>query len=76
MEWDFYGGYKTAFDDFGVDVGLLQYFYPGSGYGNNPNTLEGYVAGSWKTLTLKYSRAFSDLFGFVDSKGSDRKSVV
>ena len=70
MEWDFYGGYKTAFDDFGVDVGLLQYFYPGSGYGNNPNTLEGYVAGSWKTLTLKYSRAFSDLFGFVDSKGS------
>lgn len=75
MEWDFYGGYKTAIDDFGVDVGVLQYFYPGSGYGAfaksyNPNTTEGYLAGSWKTLTLKYSRAFTDLFGATDSKGS------
>ena len=34
LEWDFYGGYKTAIDDFGIDVGVLQYYYPGTGYGN------------------------------------------
>ena len=70
LEWDFYGGYKNTIGDFGYDVGLLQYFYPGSGYGNNPNTLEGYVAGSWTFLALKYSHAFSDLFGWVGSKNS------
>lgn len=70
VEMDFYGGFKNAVGDFGYDVGLLQYFYPGSGYGNNPNTLEGYIAGSWTFLTLKYSHSFSDLFGVVDSKNS------
>jgi len=70
LEWDFYGGYKNTIGDFGYDVGLLQYFYPGSGYGNNPNTLEGYVAGSWTFLTLKYSHSFSDLFGWTGSKNS------
>ncbi|MCK6386929.1 MAG: TorF family putative porin [Zoogloea sp.] len=70
IEMDFYGGYKNTVGDFGYDVGLLQYFYPGSGYGNNPNTLEGYVAGSWSFLTLKYSHSFSDLFGWVGSKNS------
>ena len=30
LEWDFYGGYKYAFnDDWGMDVGILQYWYPG-----------------------------------------------
>lgn len=70
LEWDFYGGYKNTIGDFGYDVGLLEYFYPGSGYGNNPNTLEGYVAGSWTFLTLKYSHSFSDLFGWTGSKNS------
>lgn len=70
LEWDFYGGYKNTVGDFGYDVGLLQYFYPGTGYGNNPNTLEGYVAGTWTFLTLKYSHSFSDLFGWVGSKNS------
>jgi uncharacterized protein (TIGR02001 family) len=27
---DFYGGYKRAFGDFGVDAGLIYYYYPGS----------------------------------------------
>ena len=72
IEMDFYGGYKNTIGDFGYDVGLLQYYYPGSypvGF-NNPNTLEGYVAGSWTFLTLKYSHSFSDLFGWVGSKNS------
>ncbi|RTL42224.1 MAG: hypothetical protein EKK49_01125 [Rhodocyclaceae bacterium] len=70
IEMDFYGGFKNTVGDFGYDVGLLQYFYPGSGYGNNPNTIEGYIAGSWTFLTLKYSHSFSDLFGWTDSKNS------
>ena len=72
LEWDFYGGFKGAVGDFGYDVGLLQYYYPGtypSGF-NSPDTLELYVAGSWKMLTLKYSHALTDLFGFVDSKNA------
>ena len=72
IEMDFYGGYKGAVGDFGYDVGLLQYYYPGdypAGF-NNPNTLEGYVAGSWTFLTLKYSHSFSDLFGWPGSKNS------
>ena len=30
LEMDFYGGYKRAFGDYGLDVGLLEYYYPGS----------------------------------------------
>lgn len=70
VEIDLYGGYRGAVGDFSYDVGLLQYFYPGSGYGNNPNTLEGYVAAGYSFLTLKYSHSFSDLFGWVGSKNS------
>ncbi len=72
IEWDVYGGFKGSAGDFGYDVGLLYYYYPGSypsGY-NSPNTLEAYVAGSWKMLTLKYSYALTDLFGAIDSKGA------
>lgn len=72
LEWDFYGGYKGTVGDFGYDVGLLQYYYPGTypaGF-TSPNTLEAYVAGSWKMLTLKYSHSIGNLFGAVDSKGS------
>jgi len=70
LEMDFYGGFKNTVGDFGYDVGLLQYFYPGTGYTNNPNTLEGYIAGSYSFLTLKYSHSFSDLFGWAGSKNS------
>ncbi|MDA8110720.1 MAG: TorF family putative porin [Betaproteobacteria bacterium] len=31
---------------------------------------EGYIAGSWKFLSLKYSRAFSDYFMVPDTKGT------
>lgn len=30
LEMDFYGGYKQAFGDFGIDVGAIYYTYPGT----------------------------------------------
>ncbi|TAH42474.1 MAG: porin [Betaproteobacteria bacterium] len=72
LELDLYAGYKGKLGDFGYDVGLLQYYYPGSypkGF-NSPNTLEGYVGVSWEFLTFKYSYAFTDLFGAKNSDGS------
>ncbi|OFZ98904.1 MAG: hypothetical protein A2Z44_04550 [Betaproteobacteria bacterium RBG_19FT_COMBO_58_11] len=73
LELDFYGGYKGSIGDFGYDVGLLQYYYPGSQTGTNidANTLEAYVAGSWKWFSVKYSHAISnDVFGTKDASGT------
>ena len=71
MEWDVYGGYKKAFGDFTVDVGLLQYLYPGKDSGApDYDTLEAYIAGSWKWVSLKYSHTLTDYFGVKDTKGS------
>lgn len=72
LEWDFYGGYAGTAGEFGYDAGLLYYYYPGSypaGF-NNPDTLEAYIKGSWKFLSLKYSHSLTDLFGANDSKNS------
>lgn len=72
LEMDFYGGYKATFGAFGLDVGALYYYYPGSGAGGSlkiDNT-ELYVGGSWGPLTAKYSYAVSDFFSATDSKGS------
>ena len=72
LELDLYGGYKGTAGAIGYDVGLLQYYYPGSypkGF-NSPNTLEGYVGLSWEFLSFKYSYSFTDLFGLPDSEGS------
>jgi len=70
VEVDIYGGYKTTFGAFGVDVGVLRYLYPGSDLAVNPDTTEIYVGGSWGPATLKYSHAVTNLFGFADSKNS------
>lgn len=74
LEWDFYGGYKGTAGPIGYDVGLLQYYYPGSDVSTagvpSPNTLEAYLGLSWEFLTFKYSYSLSNLFGVVDSKGS------
>lgn len=73
LEMDFYGGYKKAFGDFGIDVGLLYYYYPGSdlpGVGKIDNT-EIYFGGSWKWLSLKYFHAVSDFFGVPGTKDSN-----
>jgi uncharacterized protein (TIGR02001 family) len=72
LELDLYGGYKGTAGAIGYDVGLLQYYYPGSypkGF-NSPNTLEGYIGLSWEFLSFKYSYAFTDLFGYDKSDGS------
>jgi uncharacterized protein (TIGR02001 family) len=73
LEWDMYGGYKYAFnDDWGIDVGILYYYYPGSyvSGATKPNTTELYVAGSWKWASLKYSHSVDDTFGIPNSKNS------
>jgi uncharacterized protein (TIGR02001 family) len=70
VEVDLYGGYKGSFGDFGYDVGVLTYNYPGHDLAVSPNTQEIYLAGTWGPATLKYSHAVSNLFGFDDSKNS------
>ena len=72
IEWDFYGGYKGSLRHIGYDVGLLQYWYPGTypkGF-TSPDTLEVYAAATWKTVTVKYSHSLTNLFGYTDSKGA------
>ncbi|MGN6263725.1 MAG: TorF family putative porin [Ralstonia sp.] len=73
IEMDFYGGYKTELmKDVPIDVGVLQYYYPGSypdGY-TRPHTTEGYAQIGYGPVSFKYSHAFSNLFGFADSHHS------
>ncbi len=75
LEWDFYGGYKGMIGktDFGYDVGLLYYYYPGTVAPAlvKANTLEAYGALSWKWLTAKYSYSLDNkTFGVANSDGS------
>ena len=82
LEWDFYGGYKMTFGDFGVDVGTLYYWYPGkinpAVQGLTPgievpkaDTWEVYSGVSWKWLTAKLSVSIMDkTFGVRDTRGT------
>ena len=75
LELDIYGGYKGTIgsSDFGYDVGMLHYYYPGeTGLARNTSTTpELYGALSWKWLTGKhsYSTQRQD-FGVGDSQGT------
>ncbi|WP_313369226.1 TorF family putative porin [Achromobacter animicus] len=73
VEMDFYGGYKGNFtDNVPVDLGVLQYYYPGdypSGY-TSPDTTELYAGIGYGPVMFKYSLALTNLFGFADSKYS------
>jgi uncharacterized protein (TIGR02001 family) len=75
LELDIYGGYKGTFgkSDFGYDVGLLYYWYPGDvapGF-NKADTLELYGALSWKWVSAKLSFSLKDkTFGVGDSQGT------
>lgn len=72
VEMDFYGGYSGSAGGIEYDVGVLRYYYPGTypaGF-TSPHTTEVYVSGTWNNLTLKYSHAVTNLFGFADSKGA------
>jgi uncharacterized protein (TIGR02001 family) len=72
LEMDFYGGFKGAFDAFSYDVGVLYYYYPGSGVAGSTkiDNTELYIAGGWGPFSLKYSYAVSDFFSATDSKGA------
>ncbi len=79
LEWDFYGGYRGTFgkSDFGYDVGLLQYYYPGTHSTTlapgtvKADTLEAYGLVSWKWLSAKYSYSLdTKTFGVPNSRGS------
>ena len=81
IEMDFYAGFKKEFigEGFASDIGLLQYYYPTSGYPTNnalanPNTTEIYAAQNFTfgpvTGFAKISYALTTLFGNVNSSGS------
>ncbi|QWD36909.1 hypothetical protein G6669_02210 [Polynucleobacter paneuropaeus] len=81
IEMDFYGGFKKELigEGFASDLGLLQYYYPTSGYPTsqllaNPNTTEIYAAQNFTfgpvTGFVKFSYAVSTLFGTINSTGS------
>ena len=86
IEMDFYGGYKHAFGDFGLDVGVIYYYYPGTGEvvpGVDAKNFEVYIGGSYGPVSLKYYYSFTDFFGLnsdalgltpttgnIDTKGS------
>jgi len=77
IEMDFYGGWKTTIEGFGLDLGVLYYYYPGSG--DDPakvkaKNFEAYIGGSYGPVSLKYFYAFTNFFGLeapgIDTKGS------
>ena len=70
VEVDLYGGYKGAVGDVAYDVGFLRYEYPSNKLAIDANTNEVYGAVTMRPVTLKYSRAVSNLFGFTNSKNS------
>ena len=73
LEMDFYGGYKLrGRPGLRLDVGVLYYYYPGSGAGGTfkiDNT-ELYGGAGYGPVSVKYSHAVSDFFGIDDSKNS------
>jgi uncharacterized protein (TIGR02001 family) len=71
LEMDFYGGYKFGAGSVGLDVGVLQYYYPGAkNAGVKYDTTEVYIGASWKWFSAKYSITTSDYFGVANSDGS------
>jgi uncharacterized protein (TIGR02001 family) len=75
LELDIYGGFKGSIgkSDFGYDVGLLYYWYPGDVVPGlwKADTLEVYGALSWKFLSAKLSYSLQDeTFGVPDSRGT------
>jgi len=79
VELDLYGGYKGAVGALGYDAGVLRYQYVGNTLektdaGNayaNANTTEVYLGLTYGVATFKYSRSTTNLFGYLNSKGSE-----
>jgi len=59
MEWDLYAGYSTEVNGVGIDVGVIQYAYPGSTA--DLDWVEFYGSASYKFLTLSFAHS-SDAF--------------
>jgi uncharacterized protein (TIGR02001 family) len=76
VEWDIYGG-KRGDIAYGVtyDVGVLYYYYPSNGLHPDANTGEVYGALAYGPVSVKYSSAMTNLFGFADSKYSGYTDV-
>ncbi|RZU01092.1 TorF family putative porin [Rivibacter subsaxonicus] len=80
LEMDFYGGYKMALGDFGLDLGYIYYFYPKSGALDSTKISNGelYVGGSYGPISAKWYIATTHFFAIgkppsyadVDTKGS------
>lgn len=72
IEYDLYGGIRGEIvKDVTYDVGVLRYFYPGSGLGVNPDTTEVYGSIGYGPVSVKYSHAVTNAFGTDDSKNSN-----
>ncbi len=75
-EWDIYGGYRGALNDaVSYDVGVLEYYYAGNTLNVvpgavNANTFEVYLALTAGAFTAKISDSTTNLFGYMNSKGS------
>lgn len=70
LEMDFYGGYKVAIGDIGLDVGGIYYAYPGTELnGKAIKNGEVYVGASWKFLSVKYYHAVTDYFNAKGPNG-------
>lgn len=71
LELDTYAGYTASFgDDFNYNIGGLRYNYSGEYADPSPNTNEIYASLGWKSVSAKYSRAMTNLFGFAESSGA------
>ena len=71
VEWDVYGGKRGELTkDVTYDVGLLGFIYPSNGLNPSANTTEIYGKLGYGPAYAKYSYSLTNLFGFVDSKGS------
>ncbi|MCC2954388.1 TorF family putative porin [Massilia sp. IC2-477] len=76
LELDLYGGKRGEFaPGFSYDAGVLRYLYAGNELGKvsgfaNAHTTEVYGQIGYGPAYVKYSHATTNLFGFVDSKGS------
>ena len=66
VEIDLYGGYKFKAGEVDLDVGALQYYYPGA---NTANTTELYLGAGYGPVSAKYSTTVSQgYFGIGNNK--------
>lgn len=71
VELDVYGGKRGEIvKDMPYDVGVLTYVYPSNGLTPSVNTTEIYGQIGYGPSYIKYSHSLTNLFGYVDSKGS------